>query len=159
MVGFICDRTQVVPLSITVYTNPWMQNPTFSASEKLQRKRPKYLDLMEIRQPLPAVVSLLHRVSGALLFFPGIPLLLCSFDMVLNSPQGYAQFQSLLANPLLKGILILSLWFFVHHFCAGIRFLALDLHYGGTLEQARLSSKVVLAAGIILTLLISVLMW
>ncbi|MDQ3185164.1 MAG: succinate dehydrogenase, cytochrome b556 subunit [Pseudomonadota bacterium] len=114
---------------------------------------------MEINQPLPAVISLLHRVSGALLFFPGIPLLLCSLDMILNSPQGYAQFQSLLTNPLLKGALTLSSWFFLHHFCAGIRFIALDLHYGGTLEQARSSSKVVLAAGVILTLLISVLMW
>lgn len=114
---------------------------------------------MEIRQPLPAVISFLHRLSGALLFFPGIPLLLCSLDMMLNSPQGYAQFQSLLANPLLKGVLLLPLWLFLHHFCAGIRFLALDLHYGGTLEQARFSSRLVLAAGIILTLLISVLMW
>lgn len=133
--------------------------PDIPPGAKLQKKRPKYLDLMEIRQPLPAVISLLHRVSGALLFFPGIPLLLCSFDMMLSSPQGYTQFQSLLTNPLLKGVLALSLWFFLHHFCAGIRFLALDLHYGGTLEQARLSSKAVLAAGIILTLLTSVLMW
>ncbi len=125
----------------------------------MQKKRPKYLDLTEIRQPLPAVVSLLHRVSGALLFFPGIPLLLCSFDMVLNSPQDYARFESLLTSPLFKGVLILSLWFFLHHFFAGIRFLTLDLHYGGTLEKARLSSKMVLAAGIILTLLISVLIW
>lgn len=125
----------------------------------MQRKRPKYLDLMEIRQPLPAVVSFLHRVSGALLFFPGIPLLLCSLDMILNSPEDHARFQSLLASPPLKVVLTLSLWFFLHHFCAGIRFLALDLHIGSTLEQARSSSKIVLAAGIILTLLISVLMW
>jgi succinate dehydrogenase / fumarate reductase cytochrome b subunit len=136
-----------------------MPYPTFPGSEKLQRKRPKYLDLMEIRQPLPAVVSFLHRVSGALLFFPGIPLLLCSLDMILNSPEDHARFQSLLASPPLKVVLTLSLWFFLHHFCAGIRFLALDLHYGSTLEQARSSSKIVLAAGIILTLLISVLMW
>ncbi|MDN5836754.1 MAG: succinate dehydrogenase, cytochrome b556 subunit, partial [Nitrosospira sp.] len=89
----------------------------------------------------------------------GIPLLLCGLDMTLNSPQGYAQFQSLLISPLLKGMLILSLWFFLHHFFAGIRFLALDMHYGGALEQARFSSKMVLAAGIIFTLLIAVLMW
>ncbi|MGH8762623.1 MAG: succinate dehydrogenase, cytochrome b556 subunit [Nitrosospira sp.] len=125
----------------------------------MQKKRPKYLDLMEISQPLPAVVSLLHRVSGVLLFFPGVPLLLCGLDMTLSSPQSYAQFQALLTNPLLKGVLTLSLWFFVHHFCAGIRFLALDLHYGSTLEQARSSSKAVLVAGIVLTLLISVSMW
>lgn len=125
----------------------------------MQRKRPKYLNLIEIRQPLPAVISVLHRLSGALLFFPGIPLLLCSLDVIVNSSQGYAQFQSLLTNPVLKGALVLSLWFFLHHFCAGIRYLALDLHYGGTLEQARFSSKVVLAAGIVLTLLIALLIW
>lgn len=125
----------------------------------MQRKRPKYLNLMEIRQPLPAVISILHRLSGVLLFFPGIPLLLCGLDRIVNSPQGYAQFQSLLTSPLFKVALILSLWVFLHHFCAGIRFLALDLHYGGSLEQARLSSKVVLAAGLILTLLIAALIW
>lgn len=125
----------------------------------MQRKRPKYLNLMEITQPLPAVISILHRLSGVLLFFPGIPLLLCGLDGIVNSPQGYAQFQSLLASPLFKVALTLSLWVFLHHFCAGIRFLALDLHYGGSLEQARLSSKVVLAAGLILTLLIAALIW
>lgn len=126
---------------------------------RLAKNTPKVSDLLEIRQPLPAVVSFLHRVSGALLFFPGIPLVLCTLDMVLNSPQGYAQFQSLLANPLFKAGLLLSLWFFLHHLLAGIRFLALDLHYGGALHQARLTSKAVLAAGIILTLLIGVAIW
>lgn len=125
----------------------------------MQRTRPKYLNLLEIKQPLPAVVSLLHRISGALLFFPGIPLVLYSLDMVLNSPHGYAQFQSLLSSPLFKVGLILSLWFFLHHFLAGIRFLALDMHYGFKLEQARLTSKIVLVAGVILTLFIGVWIW
>jgi succinate dehydrogenase / fumarate reductase cytochrome b subunit len=60
---------------------------------------------------------------------------------------------------LLKGLLTLLLWFFLHHFFAGIRFLALDLGYGGALGQARASSKVVLAAGILFTLLISIRIW
>lgn len=152
-------RTYIVSLSITVYTRSVDGEPDVLEAKKLQRTRPKFLDLMEIKQPLPAVISVLHRISGALLFFPGIPLLLYSLEMMLNSPQSYAQFQSLLTNPLTKGALTLSLWFFLHHLCAGIRFLALDLHYGGTLEQARLTSKVVLAAGITLTLLISLLIW
>ena len=79
--------------------------------------------------------------------------------MTLNSPQGYARFQALVSGSLSKAALTLLLWFFLHHLCAGIRFLALDLHYGGTREQARLTSKVVLAAGIILTFLISLLIW
>ena len=152
-------RTYIVSLSITVYTRSVDGEPDVLDAIKLQRTRPKFLDLMEIKQPLPAVISVLHLISGALLFFPGIPLLLYGLEMMLNSPQSYAQFQSLLTNPLTKGALTLSLWFFLHHLCAGIRFLALDLHYGGTLEQARLTSKVVLAAGITLTLLISLLIW
>lgn len=114
---------------------------------------------MEIKQPLPAVISVLHRISGALLFFPGIPLLLGGLEMTLNSPQGYARFQALVTSPLSKAALTLLLWFFLHHLCTGIRFLALDLHYGVALEQARLTSKVVLAGGIILTFLISLLIW
>ena len=69
-----------------------------------------------------------------------------------------ARVQSLLAGPLLKVALTLSMWFFLHHFCAGT-VSCLDLHYGSTLEQARTSSKAVLAAGVILTLLFSALMW
>jgi succinate dehydrogenase / fumarate reductase, cytochrome b subunit len=125
----------------------------------LPKKRPRYLDLLKIRQPLPAVISILHRISGALLFFPGIPLVLCGLDMALGSPEGYTQFQSFLNNPVAKLGLILVLWFFVHHFCAGIRYLALDLHYGAKLEQARLSSKVVVGAGIVLTLLTGAVIW
>ncbi|MDO8436819.1 MAG: succinate dehydrogenase, cytochrome b556 subunit [Nitrosomonadaceae bacterium] len=125
----------------------------------MQRKRPKHLNLIEIKQPLPAVVSILHRMSGVLLFFPGIPVLLCSLQMALGSPQGYAEFQSFLANPLIKGASVLALWFLLHHFCAGIRHLALDLHYGVALEQARMSSKLVLVMGITLTLLIGAAIW
>ncbi len=125
----------------------------------MQRKRPKHLNLIEIKQPLPAVVSILHRISGVLLFFPGIPVLLCGLQMVLGSPQSYAELQSFLASPLIKGASMLALWFLLHHFCAGIRHLTLDLHYGIGLEQARMSSKLVLVMGVALTLLIGAAIW
>ncbi|MDV6345044.1 succinate dehydrogenase, cytochrome b556 subunit [Nitrosomonas sp. Is37] len=126
---------------------------------KFQRKRPKYLNLFKIKQPLPAQVSILHRISGVLLFFPGIPLLLCSLQMLLGSPEGFAELQLILVNPFVKGALLLPVWFFMHHFCAGIRYLALDLHYGISLEQARLSSKIVFIMGFILTVLMGALLW
>ena len=125
----------------------------------MQKIRPKHLNLIAIKQPLPAVVSILHRVSGVLLFFPGIPVLLCGLQMVLGSPQGYAEFQSFLTNPLIKGASMLALWFLLHHFCAGMRHLALDLHYGVTLEQTRISSKLVLVMGVVFTLLIGAAIW
>lgn len=114
---------------------------------------------MEIRQPLPAIVSVLHRISGALLFFPGIPLILFALEGLLSSPHNYAQAQSVFAHPLFKVGFILALWLFLHHLLAGIRFLGLDLHYAIEIHQARLTSKLVLAAGIVLTLLIGIAIW
>lgn len=142
-----------MPPWITVYTKPLPVPPR--GVQKLQTNRPTFLNLLKIRQPLPAVVSILHRISGVLLFFPGIPLLLYGLEMTLRSPEDYARFQSLAGSLPFRLVALLLLWCFLHHLCAGTRFLALDLHLGGALPQARLTSRVVLAAGITLTLLIS----
>ena len=125
----------------------------------MRKKPPKYLNLLEIRQPLPAIVSILHRLSGALLFFPGIPLLLFALEGLLRSPQSYAHVQSVFSHPLFKVGFVLALWLFLHHLLAGIRFLGLDLHYGVEIHQARLTSKLVFVAGVVLTLLISIAVW
>lgn len=125
----------------------------------MHNKRPKYLNLLKIRQPIPAVVSILHRISGTLLFFPGIPLLLYSLHLLLQSQQDFEVLQNCLRNPLVKAVLLLALWFFLHHLCAGVRHLFLDLHIGVMLPQARASSKLVLAVGFLLTVLAGVLLW
>jgi succinate dehydrogenase / fumarate reductase cytochrome b subunit len=125
----------------------------------LHRRRPKYLNLMEIKLPLPAVISILHRVSGVLLFFPGIPILLYSLQMMLDSPQSYEDFHAILSCIPVKIGLTVLLWFFMHHLCAGIRHLALDLHYGEGREQAKVSGKLVLIAGIILTISFGTVIW
>lgn len=127
--------------------------------DKLQNKRPKFLNLFKIRQPLPAVISILHRLTGVLLFFPGIPLLLCTLQLMLGTQDDYQMLQSFLLNPVTKSGLLLFLWFFLHHLLAGIRHLALDLHYGITLSQARASSKLVLVAGIVLTSIAGLFLW
>ena len=114
---------------------------------------------MEIKLPLPAVISILHRVSGVLLFFPGIPILLYSLQMMLDSPQSYEDFHAILSCIPVKIGLTVLLWFFMHHLCAGIRHLALDLHYGEGREQARVSSRLVLIVGIILTILFGAVIW
>lgn len=126
---------------------------------KLQNKRPKHLNLFKIRQPLPAVVSILHRISGALLFFPGIPLILYSLQMLLQSQQGFEALQDCLRDPVIKMALLLPIWFFLHHLCAGIRHLALDLHIGAMLPQARMGSRLVVVAGILLTALMGLILW
>lgn len=126
---------------------------------KLHSKRPKHLNLFKIKQPLPAVVSILHRISGVLLFFPGMPLLLCGLQMLLQSPDSFDSVQNGLREPLIKVVLLLPLWFFLHHLFAGIRHLLLDLQIGLMLTQARSSSRWVLIAGFMLTAASGVLLW
>lgn len=123
------------------------------------KRRPKYLNLLKIREPLPAIVSILHRISGVLLFFPGIPLFLYGLQMMLESPESFTRLQSILANPFSKVFLLLATWFFSHHLFAGIRHLGLDLHYGLQLQHARLTSKLVLVFGAILTVLTGICLW
>lgn len=128
-------------------------------SEAIVRKqRPKFLALNEIRLPLPGIVSILHRVSGVGLFLM-LPFLLYLLDRSLGSPESFAAYKSVVGNPLVKLLLLGLLWAYMHHFCAGIRFLLLDLHKGIDLQSARKSSRIVLIVSIALTVLIGVKLW
>lgn len=123
-----------------------------------RKRRPKFLALHEIRLPLPGIVSILHRVSGAGLFLL-LPFLLFLFDRSLGSPETFATYQGVVSNPLIKLILFGLLWAYLHHFCAGIRFLLLDLHVAGDLQAARNTSRIVLIVSIVLTVVIGVMLW
>ncbi|SET33882.1 succinate dehydrogenase subunit C [Nitrosomonas marina] len=125
----------------------------------LKKQRPKHLNLFKISQPLPAIVSIMHRISGVLLFFPGIPLLLYGLQMLLESTDSFEALHAFIQNPLVKGLILMFVWFGLHHLCAGIRYLALDLHYGIALTHARASSKWVLAVSVTLTLAVGISLW
>jgi succinate dehydrogenase / fumarate reductase cytochrome b subunit len=124
----------------------------------MARPRPKYLNLIQIRLPVPGVVSILHRASGAVLFLL-LPFLLVLFELSLESPQTYAQFKLVFSHWAIKLILIGVIWAYLHHLCAGIRHLALDLDYGTGLAAARASSWAVLAVSGVLTLVAGAMIW
>lgn len=121
----------------------------------IKKKRPKNLDLPSIRLPLPGILSILHRISGAVLFLM-LPVLLWLFQQSLASPDSYAAAKAVTDNFLVKLILLGLIWLYMHHFCAGIRYLLLDLHKGIDLASARLSSKIVFGVSIALTVIIGV---
>jgi succinate dehydrogenase / fumarate reductase cytochrome b subunit len=121
-------------------------------------QRPKYLDLATIRQPVPAVVSILHRISGAALFLFAWALLYLLRES-LSSPESYVRFRALADHWFVKLFLIGMLWAFLHHFFAGLRFLLLDVQVLGDLKQARATSWVVLGISLILTLILGVCIW
>ena len=122
-------------------------------AEMTIKKRPKNLDLTTIQLPLPGKVSILHRVSGAGMFIC-FPVLLWLFSASLSSPESFATFKAVAGMLPVKVVLAGLLWAFVHHFCAGIRFLLLDLHIGIEKEEARKSAVAVLAFSIPLTLIL-----
>jgi succinate dehydrogenase / fumarate reductase cytochrome b subunit len=123
------------------------------------KPRPVYLNLPRIRLPLPGIVSILHRISGALLFLIGIPLLLAGVACSLASPASYAQLTAVAAHPLAKLVLLGFAWAYLHHFFAGIRYLLLDVHQGIELAPARRSSVIVLVVSLALTLVVGVRLW
>ncbi|WP_435626844.1 succinate dehydrogenase, cytochrome b556 subunit [Candidatus Ferrigenium straubiae] len=124
----------------------------------MNKQRPKHLALHLIKLPLPGFVSILHRISGLLLFL-ALPLLLLMLQYSLLSIETYTRLMDMLAHPLAKLMLLGLLWALLHHFCAGLRYLAIDLGYGVQLAQARASSKVVLAASLLLTVLLGAKLW
>ncbi|MDT3735313.1 MAG: succinate dehydrogenase, cytochrome b556 subunit [Denitratisoma sp.] len=124
----------------------------------IKKERPKHLDLRVIKQPLPAIASILHRISGAGLFLM-LPFLIFLFELSLDSSLGFAMLQSVVAHPLAKLVLTGLLWAFLHHFCMGIRILLLDLDMGTDLKPARASTKAVLVISLALTAILGVKLW
>jgi len=121
--------------------------------------RPVYLDLFAIRKPIPAVVSILHRASGALLFLVGIPALLWGVQASLASAEAYSAFRAFVAQPLVKLVALVLVWAYLHHLLAGFRHLTQDLHVGLDLGPARRSAAVVLVAALLLTLIVAIRLW
>ena len=132
--------------------------------ESTKKIRPKYLSLpailFEIRLPVPAKVSILHRISGALLIFPFLAWLLYMLDASLASEQGFDKVRNeyLRLWPVKLGLLVF-VWAYCHHFLAGIRYLLLDLNVGIDLHKARVTSWIVIVGALVLTALIGVRFW
>ena len=134
------------------------------ASASAKKIRPKYLSLpallFQIRLPVPGWVSILHRISGALLVLPLAAWALYLLDTSLASEQGFDYIRNhYFTLPLVKLGMLGFVWAYCHHFCAGIRYLFLDLDIGVDLKTARATSWIVIAAGLALTVLIGARLW
>jgi len=123
-----------------------------------KKKRPVHLNLMQIRLPLPGLVSILHRISGALLFVSAVWLMFL-LDRSLASEESFYEIKRYLDYGIVKLCLLVLIWAFFHHFCAGIRYLLLDLHKGIELPAARMSSWVVLIASVLMTAFFGAKLW
>ena len=120
--------------------------------------RPIFLDIISIRLRIPGIVSILHRISGVLLFI-SLPLLLWLLAGTLDNAAAFESYRAFVAHPLVKIGLIGLLWAYLHHFFAGIRFLFLDAHKGLDLNTARATAKTVMALALICTAILGVWLW
>ncbi len=124
------------------------------------KARPKYYDLNLLNLPLPALVSIFHRITGVVMFLFLIPATLYLLQGSLRSESGFNFWKNVLTTfPLVKLIMLAFVWAFVHHFYAGLRYLLLDLHVGTSKAAARTSSITVLILGVVTIAIIGVRLW
>jgi succinate dehydrogenase / fumarate reductase cytochrome b subunit len=127
-------------------------------SNTVQKKRPEYRNIhikqiLKYRLPLAGKLSILHRVSGALLFLAFPVILLPLFDKSITSELSFIEMKELVSNPFIKLVLLGLIWSYLHHFCAGVRYLTLDVHVGIDKYSAAKSAGIVFAASLGLTAL------
>jgi succinate dehydrogenase / fumarate reductase cytochrome b subunit len=150
---------QTAPKGTRIDVRRLENNMSSTPNSRAGVRRPKYYDLSLAHLPPPGLVSIFHRVSGALLFFPVIPLMLSALEGALGSQEGFARVATLAGHPGVKLILLACVWAYAHHFFAGIRYLLLDLHIGIEKAPARASAVAVLVLGFLAALAIAWCVW
>lgn len=120
----------------------------------------RLLDALGYRLPLAGVVSILHRVSGGLMFVL-MPFIIWMFDKSVTSEISYSQFSALFAGGagflpgwFFKLVALALIWAYLHHFIAGVRHLWMDATHAVTKEFGRQSAIFTLAASLVLTLVL-----
>ncbi len=127
---------------------------------EMTRQRPgtmRLVDAVKYRLPLAGVVSILHRVSG-MLMFGLLPLIVWFFDTSLSSEISFERFAGAFVSGigwvpgwLIKLLALALIWSYLHHFIAGVRHLWMDMTHSVSKEQGRSSAVVTLAASVVLT--------
>lgn len=127
-------------------------------SEDVKKGRRQYgvmtfADTMHYRLPLAAFASLFHRISGMLLFFL-LPFVLYLLDKSLTSEISFAYFKGFASHWFVKLLILALAWAYLHHFCAGVRHLLMDLHIGLDKDSGRKSALAVFVVSLVLTALV-----
>ena len=114
----------------------------------MKDNRPVNIDLTTFKYPLPAITSILHRISGVVIF-AGIALLLYLLQLSLESAAGFAEVAALLDNMLIKFLSWSVLAALLFHLIAGIKHLLMDMGIGESLAGGVLAAKLTLVFALI----------
>ena len=124
----------------------------------MKDKRPENLDIKTIHFPPAAISSILHRISGALLF-PGVALLLWLLDRSLNSREDFNTLKDTFGTPLFKLLLWAVLAALAYHLLAGVRHMIMDLGYLEGRESGQRTALATIVSGVLLALAIGIGVW
>lgn len=124
----------------------------------MKSKRPIFLDLTAIRFPIPAIASILHRISGVVIFL-AIPFLLWLLQLSLIAPETFYDLKYSLPHSSSKWLLWLVISAVIYHSCAGIRHLVMDIGYGESLKAGRQSAIAVFVVSIVLIVITGIYLW
>jgi succinate dehydrogenase / fumarate reductase cytochrome b subunit len=132
---------------------------TEAVREAPKKERPEFrnihvTDLMNYRLPMAGIVSIAHRISGALMFLL-LPFVLYLLQESLRSEYSFANFMIVASHPISKLVILALVWGYVQHFCAGVRHLIMDTHVGLDKDSARKSATVVMVITVIVTVLVA----
>jgi succinate dehydrogenase / fumarate reductase cytochrome b subunit len=128
-------------------------------SEAVEKSRRQFRNIhvtqiMKYRLPLAGIISILHRVSGALMFLL-LPFVLYLLDKSLMSEYSFEYLKGITSHWFVKLVILALVWAYLHHFCAGIRHLLMDVHMGLDKDSARKSSIAVFAVSLPLTAVVA----
>ena len=131
-----------------------------SMAEVAKKERPVYRNIgigqiVSYRLPLAGIVSILHRISGAILFLL-LPFALYLFEQSITSELTFDTLRSVASNWFVKLVILALTWGFLQHFCAGVRHLRMDFNHDAVNKQAgKNSAVVVLVVSLVLTLAVA----
>ncbi len=114
----------------------------------MKKTRPMNLNLLTIRLPHTALVSILHRITGVIIFL-SLPFLLYLLQGSLVSGESFQHLQVLLAKPLNTFLIWFIFSIFSCHVLAGIRHLCMDMGVGESLQAGRRSAALVLVLAVV----------
>ena len=133
---------------------------------ELAKKRPEFRnihalsDLPTYRLPAAGIVSILHRISGALMFLL-LPFIVWLFDTSVSSEISFAKFKAAFNVGLgfvpgwfIKLVALALIWAYLHHLIAGLRHLYMDVCHAVSKEFGKSSAIVTLALSLGLTVVL-----
>ncbi|RLJ19531.1 succinate dehydrogenase, cytochrome b556 subunit [bacterium endosymbiont of Escarpia laminata] len=113
-----------------------------------QTKRPVFLNLLQIKLPAAALLSVAHRATGIVMFLL-IPFCIYLLEMSVSDETGFQRVLAMIDSLPFQILLFLMLWILLHHLLAGIRYLLIDMDLGVDRIVARKSAWLVIFSGFV----------